>query len=379
MRRMSVIICVCLVFSACEKDPVIPVVDPFYTVVHGTGELTGRDILFSNQTGIISVAGYGDGPNADDDLFLFTFDSAGRSVAQHFFGTAGNDQCWSFVKSNDGGFVFAGWTDVNTGGLSNDVLVIKTDEDGNAIWTKIYGGAFNDLATDIVATSNGYLIAGIKGSSADENSWVLRLDENGDTLWTVEYGGNNPDGAMSVCANEDNTFAVTGYTNSSGNGSTDGFLMLVSDDGNLQGYYPFGTPEYEEPHAICRLHNGWVIAGHAGTTDLHTHNIFQQFIGTNGSIGNFITHGGDMHDGGEAMTIFRNHLYVIGRSSSQDPDQDFLYLKTDLRGNAKQLEWIGTEEENSGFGIYADDRQVLMTGFTVNTLTSRKDLLVVRK
>lgn len=324
------------------------------------------------------VCGYGEGANANDDIILLFVDSLGNETARNFSGTNGSDQCWSFVKANNGGYLIAGWSDVNSPG-TNDILIVKTDNEGNQQWTKTYGGAFNDLATHVIAVNDGYVVCGILGSNNDENSWVLRLDNNGDTLWTFTYGGNSTDGAMSICSNGDNTYALTGYTNSSGNGSTDGYLMNINDYGEMLSYYPFGTHQYEEPHDVAKLNSGWVITGHAGTTDIHTHNVFLQFITESGATGNYFTYGAHEHDGAESMQVFRNSIFIAGRSASRDPNQDVYALKVDLNGNLLDENRIGTTNEDPGYGLFVDANQVIITGYSLNPSTGKKEILLLRK
>lgn len=383
MRFIPALAAVCFLFvilsgaGGCKKDPYIPVSDGFYKTYAATGNLTGREIL-KRGNGFM-VCGFGTNPANNDDFFLLAVDSMGNEIDRDFVGTAGNDQCWSFVNANDGGYLIAGWTDLNDPNVSNDVLIVKTDDDGNLLWSKTYGGAYNDLSTHVIAVDNGYVVSAIKGGNVDENSWILRLDNNGDTLWTFTYGGNSSDGAMSVCENPDGTFAITGYTNSSGNGSTDGYVMLLSAEGTMLNYWPFGTSLYEEPHCIEHIENGWVISGHAGTTDFQTHNVFLQLIATNGTIGKFLTYGDHEHDGGEDMAVFRDHIYIAARSASVDPLQDPFYVEADLEGNLLVKQWLGTSNEDPGYGLYVDDFQQLITGYNLDPISGRKHLFLLRR
>jgi hypothetical protein len=378
--RLPIVCCLLVVISlteGCNKDEYIPITTTFYNSYSGSGDLTGRAIV-NNGNGF-TVCGYGHNPIGDEDFILLQTDSLGTEINRRFVGTPGNDQCWSFVRANDGGYVISGWTDMNDPGVSNDILVIKTDQDGNQVWSKIYGGIYNDLSTHIIATTNGYVVSAIKGNAADENSWILRLDENGDTLWTFSYGGNSPDGAMSICTNNDGTFAVTGYTNSSGNGSTDGYLMVLSDSGTLINYWPFGTQDYEEPHCIEQVGNRWVISGHAGTTDFHTHDVFVQFFNSNGSSENFLTYGDHDHDGAEAMMIHAGTIYIAARSASVDPLQDPYFLMLNENGELLNQQWLGSSNEDPAFGIYADGNQQILTGYARDPITGRKNLLLLRR
>lgn len=378
MNRLFVWVFVLAVgLLSCKKDEYLPTSNAFYKTYSGSGNLTGRKIL-KNGNGFV-VCGYGNNPNGDEDFVLLFTDSMGNELSRKYVGTTGNDQCWSFVRAADGGYVIAGWTDLNDPGVSNDILIAKTDAEGALQWTKIYGGAFNDLSTQIITVPNGFLVTAIKGGNSDENSWILRLDNAGDTVWTYTYGGHAQDGAMSLCDNYDGTFAVTGYTNSSGNGSTDGYVMLLNDAGVMVSYWPFGTPGYEEPHCISKLDDGWVIAGHAGTTDIHTHNVFLQFISANGTIGKFLTYGAQAHDGAEDMLVFRDRIYVAARSASHDPLQDPYYLETDLSGNQLTQQWLGSFNEDPGYGLYVDNFQQLITGYSLDPVSGRKYLFLLRR
>src|SRR5688572_11402616 len=125
MQRFLSIFFFIVLLCGCKKDAPIPVYERFFLTYQGNTDLVGRDVLISksgNEARIV-VCGYGRGNNADEDFFLFFLDSAGREISRKFVGTAGNDQCWSFVRANDGGYVITGWTDVNNPGVSNDVLI----------------------------------------------------------------------------------------------------------------------------------------------------------------------------------------------------------------------------------------------------------------
>ena len=379
MRIWSVpfILVFALSISTCTKDPYVGPYESFYVQFGGQGDLIGRDVLMRQNSFV--VCGYGQGISSDQDFCLFFIDSMQQYKSKQFVGTTGNDQCWSFTETSDGGYVIAGWTDLNNPGVSNDILIVKTDANGNQLWSKIYGGNYNDISTHIESAGDGFIVSGIKGGSSDENSWILRLDGNGDTLWTFTYGGNQNDGAMSVCGNGDGTFGITGYTNSSGNGSTDGYLMTLSSTGQLIGYYPFGTPDYEEPHCIEKISDGWVVSGHAGTLDIHTHNVFLQFIRSDGTMGKFLTYGGHEHDGAEDMQILHDHILIAGRSSTSNPLQGPILVETDLQGNEVSKQWLGQPVENPAFGLFANDQQVLITGYAVNSATGFKEIFLLRK
>ena len=76
------------------------------------------------------------------------------------YGGGGTDQGRSVQQTTDGGYIIAGWT--NSIGAGNyDVYIIKTDNIGNQVWAKAFGGIGSDMAHKIKQTSDGgYIIVG---------------------------------------------------------------------------------------------------------------------------------------------------------------------------------------------------------------------------
>ena len=71
----------------------------------------------------------------------------------------------------------------------------------DTLWTKTYGGIDNDSGLSVQQTSDGgYIIAGYTRSfgAGETDVYLIRTDSNGDTLWTRAFGGNQEDIAYSV-------------------------------------------------------------------------------------------------------------------------------------------------------------------------------------
>ncbi len=373
--HVFLIIALLSLITACKKDLQIQNSEPATYLYSATGNIIGRDVE-ETPNGFV-ICGYGSAGSTDSDIILLFANSTGEETSRKVIGTSGNDETWAFAKDRDGGYVVAGWTDVNSPG-TNDILLIKTDANGNALWTKTFGTPYNDIATDVAISSEGFLITGIAGSSTDDNIWILKTDFNGDSLWSIVYGGNQSDGAMSICIAPDNAIGVTGFTNSTGNGSTDGFLMKINESGSILQYNPFGTQGYEEPHDITFYAGNWLITGHAGTTDIHTHDIFLQTISPNGSPIEFKTFGEHDHDGGEAMCVSRNMINITGRSTSRSNTQDAILFRMDGMLNGKTYQWFETENESAGYAIAEVNGSLLICGYRLDPITGNKAIMVVK-
>lgn len=141
------------------------------------------------------------------------------------------DVGWSVQQTSDGGYIIIGETE-SLGAGQKDVYFIKTDSHGNTIWTRTYGGEDGDSGHSIQQTSDeGYIIVGSTYSygSGSIDVYLIKTDENGDTLWTKTCGGADWDFGFSVQLTSDGGYIVVGKTISFGAGSFDVYLLKIKE------------------------------------------------------------------------------------------------------------------------------------------------------
>tara|TARA_B110000908_G_C10209699_1_gene429549 strand:+ start:176 stop:484 length:309 start_codon:yes stop_codon:yes gene_type:complete len=81
---------------------------------------------------------------------------------EQIFGGTGGDYGYSVQQTSDGGYIITGWT--NSFGNSVDVYLVKTDGNGNELWSQTLGGIGGDYGFSVQQTSNGgYILTGRKG------------------------------------------------------------------------------------------------------------------------------------------------------------------------------------------------------------------------
>jgi len=110
---------------------------------------------------------------------------------------------------------------------------MKLNADGDKLWTKTYGGVADDWGGMVQKTiDNGFIITGYTESygAGGWDVYLIKTDANGDTLWTRTFGGSGDDLGSSVKQTSDNGYIISGYTNSYG-GSYDVFLIKTNEQG----------------------------------------------------------------------------------------------------------------------------------------------------
>ncbi len=116
--------------------------------------------------------------------------------------------------------------------------LLRTDENGDTLWTRIYGGAYRDAGSDIVALPDGgFAFAGYTFSFSGEpgtrcDGWLVRLDSVGDTLWTRSFAGVYGSGGTfaSVRLLADGGFLMGGTDNAN---DGEGWIVQTDSLGNL--------------------------------------------------------------------------------------------------------------------------------------------------
>jgi len=204
----------------------------------------------AGSTNSFGVGGY--------DFWLVHTDENGDSLWSRTYGGEGDDGCSSIIQTADGGFALAG----NTSFGAEDCVfrLVRTDANGDSLWSKTYGSEGYETCNDVLQTADGgFALAGI--CSEGSNFWLVRTNAEGDSLWSRTYGGGWG-GCSSIIQTPDNGFALAGNWIS---GNPDYLLVLTDSDGDLLWSRAFGGdyPEDGCSSLIQTNDGGFVLAGGA--------------------------------------------------------------------------------------------------------------------
>ena len=145
-----------------------------------------------------------------------------------------------------------------------DAWLIKTDSSGNQLWQKTYGGSGDDGAYGLTkTTADGYILAGFTNSTGagDYDVWLIRVDSSGVQQWAQTYGGTDSDFGY-IAFETETDFVVDCTTHSFGAGKSDVWLLKVDAMGGLMWNYTYGGPETDNGWYGAKTTDGFALGGY---------------------------------------------------------------------------------------------------------------------
>ena len=184
------------------------------------------------------------------------------------YGGIDNDGAYCVQQTIDGGYIVAGYT-FSFGAGGPDFYLVKTNSQGDTLWTRTYGGSDSYYAYSVQQTvDGGYVVAGSAFSLAigDWNLYMMKTDSHGDTLWTRTYGGSEWDEAYCVLQTDDEGYVVAGFTESFGVGYRDLYLVNTNGQGDTLWTHTYGGDDTDRAWCVQQtMDGGYIVTGYTGS------------------------------------------------------------------------------------------------------------------
>lgn len=191
----------------------------------------------------------------------------------------------TLCQTNDGGFLLVGYT-FSHGSGDADILVIKTTNEGNLVWSKTFGGAATEYGYGCAVIDNSYLITGYTTSfgAGSKDVYVIKLDADGNEIWSKPYGGFSWDVGTSICTNGDGGYFIGGFTHSFGSGEEDVYLIKIDADGKEIWSKTYGGARAELANSVfLNDAGGYTIGATTGTFGDGNSNFYLIKVDANGN------------------------------------------------------------------------------------------------
>jgi hypothetical protein len=283
--------------------------DTLWTKTYGGGlDEQGLSVQQTFDNGFI-IAGWTVTFGAGDlDIYLIRTDSLGDTLWTGTYGSVARDKACSVLQISDGGFVVAG---CYTWFGSADVSLIRVAPNNCPVWWCNYGGDYHDYAYSMKATSDGgYIIAGETrsfgpGTPNKPNVYLLKTNVNGDTIWTKTYGTVENEVGYAVRQTADSGYIITGSgSDQSGNPSM--LLIKTDPEGNSIWTKTYCGAGRANGYAVVETDDGGFLA--VGET---VDDIYMIKLNANGDSVWAKIFGGDYIDAAQAIEKTHDSGYII--------------------------------------------------------------------
>ena len=320
------------------------------------------------------------------DLLLLKTDTLGQIswIQTDGRGSCGDDlyveEGLSVEQTVDGGYIIGGravtgpYPSVDPS--LSDIWMLKTDSNGDTLWTKIYGDSgTNEYCTSIQRTLDlGYIMTGTRNSEdcypnyeineeynpESSKAWLLKTDSNGDTLWTKAYLERSY--GNSVVQTSDGGYIVAGWIFQHEQDIQSDVLLIKTDSlGDTLWTKVIGGEDYDVGFCVRPTQDGYVIVGQTKPvgspynallikTDLHGDVIWNHTYGGDFSDAGFTVEG--TSDGGLFVTGITNGNWWVHQG-------DMWAFKADSSGNMLwevvydfalcDYAWCGIQTSDAGY------------------------------
>jgi len=290
----------------------------------------------------------------------------------------------NIFQISDGGFIIAGRT-TSFGAGRNDVWLVETDSVGNMEWNKTYGGSLDDAAADMCKTTDGgYALGGYTNSfgAGSSDFWLIKTNSTGNIQWNMTYGGTDSDQAFFVAQTSDGGYAIVGNTNSSGAGGIDAWLVKTNANGDMQWNMTYGGTANDQGMVLVQTSDGgYAIAGYTNSFGAGNNDFWLIKTDATGIMQWNKTYGGTNLDNAYAMVLTSDGGFAIaGRTSSFGAGGiDVWLVKTDAVGT---MQWSKTYGGTGGdYGlhmVYTSEGGYAIGGYTTSAGAGGADAYLVK-
>jgi hypothetical protein len=300
------------------------------------------------------------------------------------YGGADNDFAYSLAATSDGGYIIVGSTGMDVGSTGGYVWLVKTDMNGYEMWNRTYGSAGKTHGYYVVQTvDGGYALVGSDTSSSDNSDvWLVKTDAEGYEMWNHTYGGTEDENALSLLQTSDGGYVIAGTT-SSFDGGPNFWLVKTDAYGHEMWNHTYGGPETDLARIVVATSDGgYAIIGITQSFGAGKMDFWLVKTDADGILQWTHTYGGPNMDMALSVVATGDGGYaLVGMKSYSDgfSGSDGWLIKTDSSGNELWNRTYGGPESEAFLSVVqASDGGYVLAGDTSSYGAGSDDFWLVK-
>jgi uncharacterized delta-60 repeat protein len=288
-----------------------------------------------DTSGNIYVSGYTTSTITNRDIVIYKFSSDGNILWNKNYDSSGPLDIGMGITSDKYGNVYVTGQVFNSSNFTWDIVTLKYNPSGNLLWQKKYDGGSSEGGFGIVVEpeDNSVYVAGTssRGINSDDII-VIKYDNNGNTVWVSTYNAGIKDHAYSIALDKENNIYVCGYVLK----NTYDYIVIKYDrNGNKLWERIYDSGEHDNAIGIvCDSENNVYVAGQSYNGTNYDFLVIK--YNTNGNLVWVKRYDTGKDDLGYAVAVDKyDNIYITGQSGNQTnlTSFDFLTIKYDKHGN----------------------------------------------
>jgi len=256
-------------------------------------------------------------------LFLIIGLAANAQPPKKFYCTYGGngyDVGYDVKQTLDGGYIITGST--SSYGMGNtDMYLLKLDSMGQKVFQTTFGGVSNEIGKSVVQLlDSSYVMAGYTNSSGvgGYDVFLVKADKTGNLIWQKTIGGPDWDFASSMNATADGGFIIAGTTYSYGHGNADGYVIKTDANGDTTWTKAFGGLKDDEFKSVIQTSDGnYALTGYTKSYSDSLGDVWAIKLNTSGDTLWRKFYGGNKSDNGNQIIEHpTGDMFIAGGSRS---------------------------------------------------------------
>ena len=307
------------------------------------------------------------------DFCLIKTDFNGDTLWSKIYGGGGaNGLSYLTEDSNNNLFLKGTFYGFGTGYAYNNIHLLKTNSLGDTLWSKLIGNSRENILLNSIGLNEQKNLLVLNNDTTFlqiGDACIIKIDCLGNILLNKSYGGADQDLLVGVIPLSNEDFILSGATKSYGAGNFDAYILRIDSLGNIIWAKGYGGGQDETAYSILKTDNGFITLGETRSYGQGGADILLMKYDFNGNVLWAKTYGTNIDEGGSRILKNSNSHFIItgfGPHVTTSGNRETFLMEIDSLGNLQWAKKYGTSSCHENFGdiSFAPDGGFLLSGST---------------